>query len=248
MCFSATASFVASGMIGAVGLATLGHVRQPQALLFAAVPLLFALHQFTEGLVWLGLNGRIGPVALEHVTFLFMLYAQGILPFLMPLAVLLMEPPGRRRRAIIGLAVIGALVCEWMIYGLIAFESHSSIEHHSIAYRNPFTGNLGISLLYILATCGALVLSSHRVVRWYGVLNVIGLAGAQVVKAYAFASVWCFYAATLSVVTYWHFRRMDIDVAAPNSPPPIHRALLLPWLRLTKATGKNVRNAREPVL
>lgn len=246
MCFSATASFVASGMIGAVGLATLGHVRQPRALLFAAVPLLFALHQFTEGFVWLGLNGRIGPVALEHVTFLFMLYAHGILPFLMPLAVLLMEPPGGRRRAIFGFVMIGAMVCAWMVYGLIAFESHSSIENHSIAYRNPVTGNLVVSLLYVLATCGALLLSSHRVVRWYGVLNVIGLTGAQLVKAYAFASVWCFYAAVLSIVIYWHFRCMDIDVAEPNSPSPILRPLLLPWLHLMRPIDTNAVATREP--
>lgn len=239
MCFSATASFVASGLIGAVGVATLGHVRQPRALLFAAVPLLFALHQFTEGFVWLGLNGRIEPVALEHVTFLFMLYAQGILPFLMPLAVLLMEPPGWRRRAITALTIVGALVCAWMIYGLVFFESQSFIEGHSIAYRNPLTGNFWISLLYILATCGALVLSTHRVVRWYGLLNLIGLTSAQLVKAYAFASVWCFYAAILSVVIYWHFRRMDIDIVAPNSPPPIVRPLLLPWLGRTTAAGEN---------
>lgn len=235
MCFSATASFVASGLIGAVGLATLGHVRQPRALLFAAVPLLFSLHQFTEGFVWLGLTGRIGPVALEHVTFLFMLYAHGILPFLMPLAVLLMEPPGWRRKAITGLSMIGAIVSMWMVHGLVAFESHSSIELHSIAYRNQSTSNLEVSLLYIAATCGALLLSSHRVVRWYGVLNVIGLTGAHLVMAYAFASVWCFYAAILSVVIYWQFRRMDIDVAAPNSPLPIHRPLLLPWLRPSRS-------------
>jgi len=60
MCFSATASFVASGVIGSIGLATLRHVREPRTLLFAAVPMLFAVHQFTEGFVWLGLNGRMG--------------------------------------------------------------------------------------------------------------------------------------------------------------------------------------------
>lgn len=49
MCFSATASFVAGGVIGAVGIATLIHVRQLRAIPFAALPLLFALHQFIEG-------------------------------------------------------------------------------------------------------------------------------------------------------------------------------------------------------
>lgn len=216
-------------------MATLRHVREPRALLFAAVPILFAAHQFTEGFVWLGLDGRIGLVALDHVTFLFMFYAQGILPFLMPLAVLMMEPPGRRRRAIMALTILGALVCAWMIYGLIFFESTCLVEQHSIAYRNPLTGDFRVSLLYILATCGALVLSTHRVVRWYGMLNVIGLTIVQIVKEFAFASVWCFYAAILSVVIYWQFSRRNIDVETPNGASPILRPLLLPWLRLNGA-------------
>jgi hypothetical protein len=233
MCFSATASFVASGVIGSVGLATLRHVREPRALLFAAVPMLFALHQFTEGFVWLGLDGRIGPIALGHVTFLFMLYAQGVLPFLMPLAVLLVEPRGPRRRAIMALTLLGALVCAWMIYGLIFFDSQCFIEERSIAYRNPFTGNYAVSLLYIAATCGALVLSTHKVVRWYGALNIVGLTIAEIVKEFAFASVWCFYAATLSVVLYWQFSRRKIDVETPNGRSLFLRPFLLPWLRMT---------------
>lgn len=231
MCFSAVASFAASALIGSIGVATLRHVREPRALLFAAVPLLFALHQFTEGFVWLGLDGRIGPVALDHVTFLFMLYAQGVLPFLLPVAVLLMEPPGRRRRAIMALTLLGALVCIWMIYGLVFFESQCFVEQRSIAYRNRFTGNFPVSLLYILATCGALVFSTHRVVRCYGWLNLVGLTMAQVVKEFAFASVWCFYAAAMSVLIYRQFSRRTIDVETPNSPAPVPKPLLLSRLR-----------------
>ena len=65
MCFSASASFVAAGVIGTIGLATLRHVREPRTLLFAAVPLLFAFHQLCEGFDWLGLEGRIGTIALQ---------------------------------------------------------------------------------------------------------------------------------------------------------------------------------------
>ena len=232
MCFSASASFLAAGVIGTVGVATLRQVREPRALLFAGVPLLFALHQFTEGFVWLGLDGRIGPLALDHLAFLFMFYAMGVLPFLLPAAVALMEPPGRRRHAILALVAVGAVVCAWDIYGLIAFPSQCFAEHHSVAYRNPMTGELWISLLYIAATCGALLASSHRVVRWYGVLNVIGLTIAQLVKEYAFASVWCFYAAAMSGVIYWQFRQRNIDVETPNATPVGDRPFLLTWLRL----------------
>ena len=231
MCFSATASFIASGVIGIIGVATLRHVREPRTLLFVAVPLLFAVHQAAEGFVWLGLDGRIGKIAFDHVAFLFMIYAQGILPLLMPVAVLLMEPAGWRRRAILGLAGIGAVACVWDLVGLIAYPSQTFIQCHSIAYRNPLTGNLLISYLYILATCGALLLSTHRVVRWYGLLNVIGLTIVEIVREFAFASVWCFYAATLSVMLYWQFQRGTIDLETPNGLSANLKPYLFTWLR-----------------
>jgi len=220
-----------------IGIAALRHVREPRSILFALMPMLFAIHQFTEGWVWLGLHGRIGKLALDHVAFLFMLYAQGILPLLMPAAVLLMEPPGWRRKVILGLTGVGALVCAWNVYGLVFLPSQVLLEQNSIAYRNVLTGNFWISCLYVLATCGALLLSTHRVVRAYGVLNVIVLTIAEIVKEYAFASVWCFYAAIMSTMIYLQFKRLNIEIEKPDGTSPILKPLLLPWLRLTKAAG-----------
>ncbi|MES2097898.1 MAG: DUF6629 family protein [Pseudomonadota bacterium] len=237
MCFSATASFTGSAVIATIGIATLRQVREPRTLLFAAVPMLFALHQFTEGLVWLGLEGRIGKIGFDHVAFLFMLYAHGILPFLMPVAVALMEPPGGRRKAILGLVAAGAVVFAWNASGIIFLPSSCVIEQNSIAYRNPMTGALWISGLYILATCGALLLSSHRVVRTYGVLNVVALSIAEALKQHAFASVWCFYAAIMSVMIYSQFKQLHIDIENPNTASPALRPFLLSWLRLRKAVA-----------
>lgn len=217
MCFSATASFIASGVIGTIGVATLAHVREPRTIPFAALPLLFALHQFTEGFVWLGLDGDIGAVARDHVVFLFTLYAKGILPLLIPVSVTFMEPAGWRRIATAALIVPGGLLCAWIVYAVVAFPSTAAIEHHSIVYRNALTGAWLVSATYLLATCGPLLLSSHRRVRWFGALNVIGLSIVFAVKAYAFASVWCFYAAVLSIMLYRQFSHRGIDVRRPNS-------------------------------
>jgi hypothetical protein len=216
MCYSPTASFVSAAAIAGVGVATLRHVRSANTLLFGAVPMLFALHQFTEGLVWLGLQGRIGPVGRDHAAFLFTLYAQGLLPFLMPLAVTLMEPRGWRKAVLIGLTAIGAIAALWDAYGLMFLPSRVFIDHNAIAYRNVMTGSLFISLLYILASCGALLISSFRVVRWYGALNVAALLIVQLVREYAFASVWCFYAALMSIMLYWQFSRGHFDRTAAS--------------------------------
>ena len=217
MCISATTSFVAAGGIAAVGLATLRHVDHPRSALFAAMPLLFALQQFTEGFVWLGLEGRVGDLTLQHSTFLFTLYAQGILPFLLPLAVLLIEPRGLRFYGILICTLLGAGLSAYVIYAVVAYPSTCFIDRHSIVYRNELTDKLWVATVYVIVICGALVLSTHRVVRWFGILNILGLIIVLAAKAYAFTSVWCLYAAILSVMLYWQFARAHIDVERPNS-------------------------------
>ena len=57
MCFSAEADFAVAAVVAPVGVASLRAAARPQELLFAALPLLLALHQLTEGVVWLGLQG-----------------------------------------------------------------------------------------------------------------------------------------------------------------------------------------------
>lgn len=231
MCFSANASFLAAGAIGVVGVATLRHVREPRTLAFASLPLLFSLHQAMEGLVWLGLEERTGPVTLDHATFLYMLYAYGVLPLFLPIAVALMEPPGLRRRGILLVAAGGAVVFGRHAYAMFVYPSVAEITHHAIAYHNPATGGPSLSALYILVTCSALLLSTHRVIRLFGIVNLGGLTVVQFTSAYAFASIWCFYAAILSIMIYWQFSRGALDglsLAAGTDGP---RARLLPWLR-----------------
>ena len=206
MCFSAEVNFVASAAIGAVGIATLAHVRQPRDVLFASMPLFFALHQFTEGFVWLGLNGTIGETARDNVAFLFLFYAQGLLPILMPLSVLLMEDIGWRRISLAVITVIAFVFGAYMIWGVTSFPTSCYAENSSIVYSNPVTESWWTGITYILVTCGALVLSGFSVVRWFGVFNLIGLTIIMIAKSYAFSSVWCFYAAVISVILYWQFR------------------------------------------
>jgi hypothetical protein len=46
MCFSASANFVGSGVLGAVGVVTLTKVKHRRELLFAGLPTVFAVHEF----------------------------------------------------------------------------------------------------------------------------------------------------------------------------------------------------------
>ena len=78
MCFSATVNFAGSAALGAAGVTTLSEVKHRRELLFAAMPLLFAVHQFIEGFVWLGLDGVLSPAVARNMGAAFMLYSNTI--------------------------------------------------------------------------------------------------------------------------------------------------------------------------
>src|SRR5580658_2756463 len=154
MCFSATANFVGSGVLGAVGVVTLTRVKHRRELLFASLPTLFALHQFTEGFVWLGLDGVLSPGVTHAMAAAFMLYAQGLLPFLLPLSVLLFEPDARSRRRMLPFLVLGGATTLYILWALTAYPLQLYVRGNSIVYMSQATNNTAVAVLYVIATCG----------------------------------------------------------------------------------------------
>ncbi|MGA9343144.1 MAG: DUF6629 family protein [Rhodanobacteraceae bacterium] len=207
MCFSATASFTSSAVIGMVGAATLARSQGRREWLFASIPMLFAFHQFSEGAVWLGLegNGQLGGV--RAWGFMYVLYAQGILTLLIPLSVWLIEPGPKRRMMVLPFLALGAGLTAYLLWALLAYPTAIYVEGHSVVYKNPGTSHLTIAALYVIATCGALFFSGYRYVVALGAVNLFGVLLVILLKQYAFTSVWCAYAAVVSVLVYFHFRR-----------------------------------------
>lgn len=205
MCFSAAANFVGSGVLGAVGVVTLTKVRDRRELLFASLPTLFAIHQFIEGFVWLGLDGVLSPKVTHYMGAAFMLYAQGLLPFVMPLSVLLFESDVRSRRRMLPFLAVGTLTALYMLWALIAYQTNIFVRGNSIVYINGGTNNTLVAVLYIIATCGSLLFSKVKDMVIFGVANVAILLAVMAVKRYAFTSLWCAYAAVASVIILAYF-------------------------------------------
>jgi hypothetical protein len=205
MCFSATANFVGSGALGAIGVVTLTRVKHRRELLFAALPALFAIHQFIEGFVWLGLDGILSPAVTHDMGAAFMLYAQGLLPFLLPLSVLLFEPDGKSRRQMLPFLVLGAATTLYILWALTAFPTQVYIRENSIVYMNQATNNTAVAVLYVIATCGSLFFSKIRMMVVFGAANLAILLVVMEVKRYAFTSLWCAYAAIASVIILGYF-------------------------------------------
>ena len=211
MCFSATANFVGSGVLGAVGVITLTKVKHRRELLFAALPILFAVHQFIEGFVWLGLDGILSPVVAHDMGAAFMLYAQGLLPFLLPLSVLLFEVDLTNRRRMLPFLVLGAATTLYILWALTAYPTQVYVKGNSIVYINQATNNTVVAVLYVIATCGSLFFSKVRAMVMFGVANLAILLVVMEVKRYAFTSLWCAYAAVASVIILGYFWKTSGD-------------------------------------
>jgi hypothetical protein len=206
MCFSATANFVGCAVLGTVGVATLLEVKQRRELLLAAAPTLFALHQGIEGFVWLGLEHRLPAMVAHDAGAAFVLYAQGLLPFLLPLSILLIEPTLKRRRRMLGFVILGGLLALYVLWGLIAYPLQVSMGMNGIVYLNAISTTTAVAVLYVIATCGALFFSGFRALVVFGGFNVAGLVVVMLVRRLEFTSIWCFYAAVVSVILYFFFR------------------------------------------
>jgi hypothetical protein len=200
MCFSAAANFVGSGVLGTVGVLTLTKVKHRRELLFASLPVLFALHQFIEGFVWLGLDGALSPAVAHDMGAAFMLYAQGLLPFLLPLSVLLFEPDAGSRRRMLPFLVLGGATTLYILWALTAFPLQLYVRGNSIVYINQATNNIAVAVLYVIATCGSLFFSKIRMMVVFGVANLAIVLVVMGIKRYAFTSVWCAYAAVASAI------------------------------------------------
>ena len=205
MCFSATANFVGSGVLGAVGVVTLTQVKHRRELLFASLPILFALHQFIEGFVWLGLDGILSPTVAHDMGAAFMLYAQGLLPFLLPLSVLLFEPGVQSRRRMLPFLVLGGATTLYILWALTAYPLQLYVKGNSIVYINQATNNTAVAVLYVIATCGSLFFSKIRMMVIFGAANLAILLAVMEFKRYAFTSLWCAYAAVASVIILAYF-------------------------------------------
>ncbi|MFC0336289.1 hypothetical protein SAMN05421848_1129 [Kushneria avicenniae] len=221
MCFSASASFVGSAGIALVGVATLMQVRTPRTLLFAAIPILFALHQLLEGIVWLGMDGRLTPPWPQLAGQLYVFYAQGLLPVVMPMAIWLLLPSGERRR-IVPFLLLGASLSAYNLWFLATLPTDIGQCGHSITYHNPRTREMLVAIVYVIATCGALLASRRRWLVIMGLANLAGLTVVALFRTWAFTSVWCFYAALISIMVYWHFRRERMARHVEEAPQDHH--------------------------
>ncbi len=222
MCFSAEADFVSGAVIGAIGIATLTQVDRPREVPLAILPLAFALHQVAEGFVWRDLDAGVAHSTGVPV-YLYLAFAWVVLPILAPLAIMILEPPGPRRRAIGVLVVLGAIAGAYLAAAIVRGDVSAHAVEHTVQYGGAGRFATVATVLYIVATCGAPLLSGFRAIVWFGIANVVAVAAFATIQAEGLTSLWCTWAAVVSVLIFLQFvfwRRGDDagrEIGAPAS-------------------------------
>jgi hypothetical protein len=218
MCFSATASFVTAGVTGAIGIVSLARVNDPRELPLAATPILFALQQSIEGLLWLDLPLAPDGSISTALALSFLFFAEVFWPIYAPIVVLLIEPKGSRRNLMFACLAIGAAVGCYLFWSIVTGPHSAVILDDHIFYVTEHRRSDVVALAYLAATTLPLFLSSQRTVVTLGAIIFLGIAVAYVFYWEAFVSVWCFFAAAASVVILCHFewsRRQRLRMATP---------------------------------
>ena len=198
MCFSPEADLAVGVIVSAVGIDALRRVRSPRQLPLAALPLLFGVHQLVEAFVWWGLAGKVPAILGDTAIWLYLAVAF-LLPLWVPLAVRGVEPSVRRRAIITVLAGIGLLVSLVFLGALVRGPVDAAVNGHHIAYSVDIAGGGAIGILYAVATCGALLLSSDRWIRSFGGSNVVAVVLLVWLTVGGLTSLWCVWAAITSV-------------------------------------------------
>ena len=216
MCFSPTASFVTAGITGALGIFSLTRVNEPRQIPLAATPMIFALQQTIEGLLWLNLPVAPVGVLSASLTSLFLFFATVFWPVFSPTAVWLIEPDAKRRSLMLLCLAVGLGVGLYCFWTILARSHGANILDGHIVYTTAYRPFAPVDYGYLIATGLPLILSSHRTVVILGAIIIAGSIAAYAFYWEAFASVWCFFAATASVVILCHFevsRRQSLRMA-----------------------------------
>ncbi len=200
MCFSPTVSFATAAFTATIGAIALARTTDRRQWPLAAMPLLFAAQQCVEGVLWLTLpNAPTGPVCLT-LSFSYLSMAQVFWPIYAPIAVILIEPTVNRRRLMLASPVIGAIIALYMLTSLLIGPHSASIANNHIIYRSNQALPMLLGIAYLWAICLPMILSSSRAIRIMGIVITLGSVVAHYMYWRSFLSVWCFFAATASVI------------------------------------------------
>ena len=211
MCFSTTASFSSAAILVTGGLFCLKKATpfDKPYWVFALLPLMFGIQQAIEGSVWWALDtNNTKYLQLSALGFLF--FSHFILLVWIPLSCYLTEPVHQRKMLFLLISGAGAIYGTTMFVPFLLYSDWLTVlaVNHSIVYQttliyDDYVPRIVVTAGYMLIVLVPLMLSSDRHHRILGTLALLSAILTIVFFNFAFISVWCYFAAVISLYIYY---------------------------------------------
>jgi hypothetical protein len=206
MCLSPQFDAVVAVGISVVAVDALRHCRTGRELPLALLPAIFVAHTLLSAVIWLGVDGLVSEDMAQSAATLYLFIAYALLPIYVPIAILLIEPPGWHRRAVIAMCGVGAIPAVGYAVALGLGRGTATPDSYYIAFSVDGTAGL-LGVLYVVSTCGALLLSGSAPLISWGLVNAVVLSGLIAWNSLGLPALWCLWAAMTSVCVAWFMRR-----------------------------------------
>ena len=206
MCFSAPASLAAGGMLAASGAAVLRMPKKRSEIPLSLFPIIFAAHQLTEGILWLTLTGVISDVYRAGALYTYAFIAFVLWPIFVPFSMYLIETGRIRRKIILLCQIVGLYIGIAYLIDIVRGTVDAVVVSHSISYHISPAPPWALAPYLIAVSIPFLIASNKRLVILGVALLAACGAAAYMSCSNTFPSLWCFYAAILSLIVYLYFR------------------------------------------
>lgn len=208
MCFSATASFSVGAVLTVIGIASLKKTTKPTEYLFATIPLLFAVQQFAEGILWITIPNS-GDDQLEKIsTSVFIIIAQIVWPIWVPFSIQQLEDNLFARLLLSIFTALGFFVSLCLGWYFMSYGVKAEITDYHISYLQTYPDIFnGIGGYFYAVVTILPPFISHCKKMW--LLGLAILVSYLITKIYYdnyLISVWCFFAALISTIVYFVIR------------------------------------------
>lgn len=204
MCFSATASFGSGIALAAIGAVTLKITRKPSQLAFTFIPVLFAVQQVSEGFVWLTLQHPAYARWQSIPIHVFMVFAHIVWPVWITLSAWLLEKQATRKKILSILFAVAILLSGSEVYYMMQTPITAEISGHHVKYgfEYPPIYVIVTDIVYGLVTIVPCFVSGIRKMWLLGLCFTVSLLFSAFFYQAHLLSVWCFFAAILSIIIY----------------------------------------------
>ena len=203
MCFSATASFTASITLSAFGIATIQKTSSKRELLLSFCPLLFAIQQLIEGIIWLSFSHPSLNSLASVLAASFLFFATLLWPIYCPLSAFLVEKSQFKRSLMFALTCIGLIFGTYLYSFVLNHGIYPQMHSGHILYDLTALPNYKVlTYCYLFVTSFSFLISSNLFIQLFGLFTVISFWIANRFYETTFVSVWCFFAAILSAWLY----------------------------------------------